>query len=133
MRLTKLALLLLLPNIALALTPAEQLLLSKSIYAECREETICNKADWQKIAKVALNRVTLAKLGKQKFGAKQATLQGILTSKEYTSRRLLNKPIKDKEVLEKIQKFVRQGKFGTSKATFFSTKGKGRKRKMVYR
>ena len=133
MKLASLVVCLVLPNLALALTSTEQILLSKNIYHECREKTICSKADWQKIAKVALNRVALAKQGKQKFGAKQATLQGILTSNEYTSRKKLNKPIKDKEIWVKIKKFVKQGKFGVSKATFFSTKGKGRKRKMVYR
>ena len=109
----------------------EQTWLAKSIYHECREQSICSLQDWQKIAKVAYNRQKAYK--KWKFGARCPSIVCIVQSKEYTSARLLKQPIKDKEVFERIKKFVLAGQFGTSKYLFFSTKGKGKTRKMVYR
>lgn len=119
----------------LATTPVsattEQIFLAKSIYHECREEAICSTKDWQRIAKVAFNRQQAYKTWK--FGAKCRSISCIVRSKEYTSASSLGKPIKDKKVFEKIKKFVLAGQFGTSNYLFFSTKGKGKHRKMSYR
>ena len=122
--------LLVLSRSSLALT-SEQAWLAKSIYLECREKTICKTTDWQKIARVALNRQQAYRVWK--FGARCSGIACIVQSKEYTSASLLKQPIKDKEVFERIKKFVLQGQFGTGKYLFFNTKGKGKNRKMVYR
>lgn len=110
---------------------SEQEWLAKSIYHECREQSICKTSDWQKIARVALNRQQAYKAWK--FGARCPSIACIVQSKEYTSASLLDKPIKDKEVFERVKKFVLVGKFGNWKYLFFSTKGSGKTRKMVYR
>lgn len=122
--------LLVLSRSSLALT-SEQTWLAKSIYLECRESSLCKTTDWQKIAKVAYNRQRAYKAWK--FGANCPSIACIVQSKEYTSARLLDKPIKDKKVFERITKFVQAGRFGTSKYLFFSTVGTGKNRKMVYR
>lgn len=110
---------------------SDQEYLAKSIYHECRETSICSLEDWQKIAKVAYNRQRAYSVWK--FGAKCPSIACIVQSKEYTSARLLHKPIKEQEVYLKIVAFVKQGDFGKSKFLFFSTQGKGKKRKMRYR
>ena len=122
--------LLVLARSSLALT-SEQAWLAKSLYWECREQAICKTTDWQKIAKVAYNRQRAYKAWK--FGARCPSIACILQSKEYTSASLLDKPIKDKKVFERIKKFVLVGKFGNWKYLFFGTKGTGKNRKMVYR
>jgi hypothetical protein len=109
----------------------EQLWLAKSIYHECREETICSIQDWQKIASVAYNRQRAYKVWK--FGAKCNNIVCIVQSKEYTSSKLLGTAINETGIFKKIINFVVTGKFGNWKYLFFSTKGKGKKRKMFYR
>ena len=116
---------------ASVLSASDQLWLSRSIYHECREKLICSREDWRRIAKVAENR--RAAFSVWKFGAKCPTLACIVRSKEYTSHRRLLRPIKDIAVFEEIQAFVQAGDFGTSSYLFFSTKGKGRHRRMSYR
>jgi hypothetical protein len=122
--------LLVLSRSSFALT-SEQEYLAKNLYHECREQAICNITDWQKIAKVAYNRQKAYK--KWKFGARCNSIACIVQSKEYTSANKLGKPIKDKEVFERIKKFVLASRFGNWKYLFFSTKGKSKSRKMVYR
>lgn len=121
--------LLVLSRSSFALT-SEQFYLAKNIYHECREESICSKQDWQKIAKVAYNRQKSFKVWK--FGARCNSISCIVQSKEYTSYKLINKPIKDKEIFKKIKLFVQQGRYGNWKYLYFSTRGKGGKRKMYY-
>lgn len=122
--------LLTLSRISFALT-SDQEYLAKSIYHECREQSICSYEDWQKIAKVAYNRQLAYSVWK--FKARCSSIACIVQSKEYTSAKLLNKPIKEQEVYLKIVAFVEKGDFGSSKFLFFSTQGKGKKRKMKYR
>lgn len=122
--------LLVLSRSSLALT-SEQEYLAKSLYWECREQAICNTTDWQKIAKVAYNRQRAYKVWK--FGAKCSRISCIVQSKEYTSAKLLHKPIKEQEIYKKIVAFVKRGNFGNSKYLYFSTKGRGKNRKMTYR
>ena len=122
--------LLVLSRSSLALT-SEQEYLAKSIYHECREKNICSLQDWQKIAKIAYNRQRAYK--KWKFGVRCPSIACIVQSKEYTSASKLKQPIKDKKVFEKIKKFVLAGQFGDWEYLFFSTKGKGTNRRMVYR
>lgn len=122
--------LLVLSRSSFALT-SEQIWLAKNIYHECREQSICSYQDWQKIARVAYNRQKAYKVWR--FGAKCNSIACIVQSKEYTSASLFKQPIKDKEVFERVKRFVQAGQFGTSKYLFFSTKTKGKYRKMVYK
>lgn len=116
---------------ARVLSPSDQFWLSRSIYHECREKSICSREDWKRIAKVAENR--RAAFSVWGFGATCPTISCIVQSKEYTSHRLLLRPIKDKAVFREIESFVSSEDFGTSSYLFFSTKGKGGHRRMTYR
>jgi hypothetical protein len=116
---------------ATVLSSSDQFWLSRSIYHECREKSICSREDWRRIAKVAENRKVAYSVWR--FGAKCPSLACIVRSKEYTSSGLLLKPIKDKVVFKEIQSFVQIEDFGTSAYLFFSTLGKGNNRKMKYR
>lgn len=116
---------------ATVLSSSDQFWLSRSIYHECREKKICSRSDWQKIAKVALNRQRAFSVWK--FGATCPTLACLVRSKEYTSSGILDRPIRDTAVFEEIESFVSAGDFGTSSYLFFSTLGKGANRRMKYR
>ena len=116
---------------AAALSSSDQFWLSRSIYHECREQKICSYEDWRKIASVALNRQRAFSVWR--FGATCPTIACIVRSKEYTSNRLLLKPIKDKKVFKEIESFVSAGDFGVSSYLFFSTLGKGVNQRMRYR
>ena len=116
---------------ATTLSSSDQFWLSRSIYHECKEKSICSREDWQKIASVALNRQRAFLVWR--FGATCPTISCIVRSKEYTSSGLLDSPIKDTVVFREIESFVSAGDFGTSSYLFFSTRGKGVKRRMRYR
>lgn len=116
---------------ATVLSSSDRFWLSRSIYHECREKKICSVSDWQKIVSVALNRQRAFSVWR--FGAKCRSLSCIVRSKEYTSHRLLLRPIKDKVVFREIESFLLSENFGTSSYLFFSTLGKGVSRRMKYR
>jgi hypothetical protein len=116
---------------ATILSSSDRFWISRSIYHECREKKVCPKKDWRKLTRVALNRQHAFSVWK--FGAKCRSLSCIVRSKEYTSHRLLDRPIKDKIVFREIQAFLLSGDFGTSSYLFFSTCGKGSERRMKYR
>ena len=89
----------------------EQTCLAKNIYLEARG---VSKKQWSYVASVALNRSK--KQGK--------SLCEVVRSRQYTSSKLWNKPIKETDTYKKIEDFVLAGCFAKTKYMFFSTKGR---------
>lgn len=108
----------------------EETCLAKSIYYECREEAICKEQDWINVESVAYNRQLAWETWH--FGAKSDSLCDIVASREYTSYKFLAKEPAEKTVYLKIKAFL-QVCHKHTEYLFFSTKGKGKHRKMIYR
>jgi hypothetical protein len=109
---------------AMAFTKSEQSCLTKMLYRECRSKT-CTK-EWSKLVAVTVNRAKVWK--KQKFHAKNSSLCAIINSKEFSGRRLYNKPMKETKALTLIKEHLSKPIVLVSNAIFFKT----RNGKMVY-
>ena len=112
-----LAFLLVVPTVSQAFTKVEKDCLTKTLYRECRGKG-CS-TEWSKLTSVILNRSKV--WSKQHFKAKDASICSIVKSKEFSGRRLYNKPMKDKEVLEKIVKHLEKPLKVSTNAIFFRT------------
>lgn len=88
--------------------------LAKSTYLEGRS---LNKTLWIEIAKVAVKRSK----NPHKYSSKSANLCDIVATKEYTSSKLLHKPIKEKKIYAKILSTLQTTSLQNGKFTYFSS------------
>lgn len=94
--------LLLFTSASFALTTQDKLCLVKTLYRECRNKT-CHK-EWRKITTVIFNRSKVWK--KYHFKATNPSICAIVSSREFSGRKLYNKPMLDKKVLIKIKEHL---------------------------
>jgi hypothetical protein len=121
MKLLALTALMLFSHQASALTKSELSCLVISTYHEARGES---KADWLKVASVAINRKNNPRL----YGSKSAHLCDIVKSKQYTSSKRLSSRINDAKSYKAIYATLSQANLPATKLTHFKT----RKGVMIY-
>jgi len=104
-----------------SLTKPELTCLTLSTYHEARSES---KADWLKVASVAINRQKQYRY----YGAKTRGICAIVKSNQYDSAKLLKRKIRDTKSLKAIFATLSNAKLPITQATHFKT----RKGKMIY-
>jgi len=111
--------LLILSRSSFALSELEKSCITKTVYIECRDARYCSPKSWESILSVILNRQKAFSVWK--FGAKSSKACSIVASKEFSGHALLKSKVKEKEVYEKIQKFLdQQGWKSTNDYLFFN-------------
>lgn len=99
------------------ISKAEFTCVSKNIYYEARGD----KKSWVKAAQVVYTRGLLWKKG-EKFSSKSSNLCDIVKSPEFSTRKLLNKPIKEKKTFKEIEKTLKTRNWMTlTKHSFYKT------------
>ena len=101
-----------------ALSSVEQRCLLLSTYHEARS---LSETDWLKVASVATNRKEFYE--KYSFGSVSINLCDSVKSKQYTSSKLLNKRIKEPQVLSKMRKVLQSKRIKTKYLFFTSRNG----------
>lgn len=94
---------------------SEEECLIRNVYLEARS---LSKDDWKKVASVALSRKKAFKT--YRFGARTASICSIVTSRQYSTRNLLSKRIKEVKIFEKIKQTIKGVKPG--KYLFFTSR-----------